>query len=211
MHAYLPELAMVMMIHMLAVISPGPDFAVIVRQSVVYGRGPAIWSSFGVGVGILVHLTYSLFGIGMLVMQSQWLFALLQYLGAIYLLYVAWGCLQAVAHIDQLLLSTNHGQSVWASFRIGFFTNLLNPKATIFFISIFALVINPATPIAIQVLYGLVMFIVTSVWFVLVATLMTGTRIRHFYSRFGHWLERAMGVGLLAVSLRLFYDAMSHR
>jgi RhtB (resistance to homoserine/threonine) family protein len=208
MQPYLVELAMVVVIHMLAVMSPGPDFAIIVRQSVGYGRVPALWSSLGIGVGILVHVTYSLFGIGLLLAQSRWLFNVLQYLGAAYMLYLAWDCLRAVPHNSQQVSNINNSQSSWVSFRIGLFTNLLNPKATVFFISLFSLVISPLTPVKVQVLYGLIMVILTSIWFALVATLLTKASIKMAYRRFSHWLERTMGIFLVAVAVRLFYNAM---
>ena len=124
------------------------------------------------------------------------------------MLYLAWRCLRAVPHSRQQVFNTHNSQSAWVSFRIGLLTNLLNPKATVFFISLFSLVISPFTPVKVQVLYGLVMVILTTIWFALVATLLTKATMKMIYRRFGHWLERTMGVFLMAVALRLFYNAV---
>jgi len=58
MSNYQAEFLTIAVIHFLAVASPGPDFAITLRQSVVYGRQSALWTSFGIGVGILVHVIY---------------------------------------------------------------------------------------------------------------------------------------------------------
>ena len=76
--------------HAIAVVSPGPDFAIIVRYSLVYGRNLAMWTSMGIGTGILVHVFYSIVGIGILVATNQVIFTIFKYTGAAYLLFLAY-------------------------------------------------------------------------------------------------------------------------
>ncbi|HTO03146.1 MAG TPA: LysE family transporter, partial [Opitutus sp.] len=72
-HDYAMEFGKVALAHLLAVMSPGPDFAVVLRQSLGYGRRIAIWTSVGIGTAILLHVTYSLLGIGLLITGSpEW-------------------------------------------------------------------------------------------------------------------------------------------
>ena len=54
----------VMLALALGVISPGPDFAVVIRQSLAYGRAAGVWTAAGIGSGILFHVAYGLFGLG---------------------------------------------------------------------------------------------------------------------------------------------------
>ena len=82
---YLPEFLTIAGIHLLAVMSPGPDFAMIVRNSLVYSKKTAIYSSLGLAAGILVHVTYSLVGIGLIISQSILLFSVIKFFGAGYL------------------------------------------------------------------------------------------------------------------------------
>ncbi|WP_438893726.1 LysE family transporter, partial [Bacillus cereus group sp. BC255] len=63
----------------------------------------------------------------------------------------------------------SNGQTGWAAFRLGFLTNVLNPKATLFFVSLFSVIINPGTPVLLQAGYGLYMALATGIWFALVA------------------------------------------
>ena len=82
---YLTEFLLIAAVHFLAVASPGPDFAIIVKQSISRGRQHALMTSAGIGCGILLHVTYSLIGIGLLIANSPKLFNVLTYVAAAYL------------------------------------------------------------------------------------------------------------------------------
>ncbi|NQY65731.1 MAG: LysE family translocator [Alteromonadaceae bacterium] len=86
---------MIALIHLLAVASPGPDFAIILKQSILYGRRTAIFTSLGIGTGIMVHVTYSLIGVGLIIAKNEILFNLLKYIAAAYFCYIAWHGLRA--------------------------------------------------------------------------------------------------------------------
>ncbi len=92
---YWSEFLTVALVHLLAVASPGPDFAVVVRQSVSRGRVAGSWTAFGVGTAILLHVAYSLLGIGLIVSQSIVLFNLFKWLAAGYLIYIGLKALRA--------------------------------------------------------------------------------------------------------------------
>lgn len=94
---YLPIIFTVALIHLLAVISPGPDFIMITRNSLIYSRRTGIYSAIGLGLGILVHVTYSLVGIGLLISKSILLFNTIKYLGAAYLIYIGYKSITAKA------------------------------------------------------------------------------------------------------------------
>ena len=218
---YWPEFIAVATIHLLAVASPGPDFAVVLRQSLSFGRKDAIWTSVGVGVGILVHVVYSLLGLGLLISQSIVAFNVLKVLAVCYLLYVSWQCLNAKPQALQSnstdsannlngvhsingthsrLLSTH---SIRACFRLGFLTNALNPKATLFFVALFSVIISPETPVSIQLIYGLWMAFATGLWFIALSLVFSHNNVRSLFSRFGHWVERIMGGALLLLAGKL--------
>lgn len=199
------EFLTIALVHLLAVASPGPDFAMVLRQSIVSGRRPAIYTSIGIGAGILVHVCYCLLGLGLVISRSVMLFNLVKLVGAVYLLYVGWQSLRArPAAADDLDCRTEAPRLPAArALRIGFLTNVLNPKATLFFLSLFSLVIKPETPLWAQLLYGLYMAVATGLWFSALSILLTRPAVRGFFSRFGHWAERVMGAVLLALGVRL--------
>ncbi|WP_421682084.1 LysE family transporter [Stutzerimonas urumqiensis] len=201
---YWTEFATVALVHLLAVASPGPDFAVVVRESVARGSHAGRWTAFGVGAGILLHVAYSLLGIGLLVSQSVVLFNLFKWLAAGYLLYLGVRALRArPAPIELGMPSGPAGQSAWRSFSVGFVTNGLNPKATLFFLSLFTVVIDPQTPLPIQAAYGAYLAMATAAWFCLVAWLFSRARVRAGFARMGHWFDRVTGAVLVALGVRL--------
>jgi threonine/homoserine/homoserine lactone efflux protein len=87
-------------------------------------------------------------------------------------------------------------------------TNALNPKATLFFLSVFSVIIDPLTPRLIVAGYGLWMSIMTAVWFCLVSVFFTHERVRQQFLQLGHWFDRVMGVILLALAVRLAFASL---
>ncbi|MBE8589449.1 LysE family translocator, partial [Xenorhabdus griffiniae] len=82
------ELFSIATVTILAVISPGADFAMITRNSLIYGRKSGIYSSLGISAGVLVHVFYTLVGIGVLINQTPSFFAIIRIVGALYLIYI---------------------------------------------------------------------------------------------------------------------------
>lgn len=205
---YWPEFLTVVVVHFLAVASPGPDFAVILRQSLCASSRSGVWTAIGIGSGILVHVTYSLLGLGLLIAQSTTAFTVLKVLGAAYLLWVGWQCLKAKPASDAADVSADleEGESAataWKAWRLGFLTNALNAKATLFFVSLFSVVISPSTPLWIQGFYGLWMTVMTGLWFTGLALFLSREQVRAFFRKISHWIERITGVALIALAGKL--------
>ncbi|HRE04519.1 MAG TPA: LysE family transporter [Opitutaceae bacterium] len=198
-------------LHLLAVASPGPDFALVLRQSIVYGRSTALATSLGIGSGIFLHVAYSLLGLGLMVQSSLFAFTVMKWIGAAYLMWIGFQALRAPPRRDE---GMGEGEALRpaltrrSAYLSGFITNATNIKATLFFVSVFSVVVNPQTPRWIQAGYGVWMAVTTAIWFMAVSLFFTQLRIRRTFIRFGHWFDRAMGCVLLALGVRL---ALAHR
>lgn len=221
--SYLEQFFLIAAVHLLAVASPGPDFAIILKQSIRYDRRTAIYTSFGIATGILLHVSYSLVGIGLLIASDERLFTALKYIAASYFCYIAWHGLRAKQPNNKIesraslgkinrdsneLPKTNSEKvcnlpSTKKAFFTGFLINGLNVKATLFFVSLFSVVIAPETPFAIKLSYGLYMTVATAAWFVFLSYLLTHYRIRYFLQVKGYLLDRVMGGALLLLAVQL--------
>jgi len=198
------EFSAVALAHFLAVASPGPDFAIVLKQSLTRGRRAAIWTSVGIGTAILLHVTYSVLGLGLLIRGSRLWFDVAKYSGASYLAWIGIQALRAKRREESAELPhEGSGSSVHGSFWLGFFTNVLNPKAALFIISLFVLVVDPQTPKLIQGGYGLWLGFATMAWFSLVAVFFTQIEVRRRFLRHGHWIDRALGVFFLGFAVSL--------
>ncbi|TMN45455.1 LysE family transporter [Pseudoalteromonas sp. S2755] len=205
MLAYLDEFILIALAHFFAVASPGPDFAIVLKQSVQQGRANALWTSFGVGLGILVHVSYCLLGVALLLSQSETLFTAVKYIAALYLAYLGVQALRYAKPNSEQENITEHAvtESNWTALKRGFLVNALNPKATLFFLSLFTLVIEPTTPSSVQLFYGVYMALATWTWFSFLSLVLSKTTVRQFFRRAGHWFDRGIGVIMLLLAVRL--------
>jgi len=215
-HDYWAQFLKIAIAHMLAVASPGPDFAMVVRQSLAHGRRAAIWTSIGIRSAILVHVSYALLGIGILLRTYPVAFVAVKYLGAGYLAWI--GVKALMSRPRHALAEAPFGSKAAitrpaepaprAAWTTGFLTNVFNPKATLFFVAIFASLIDPATPKVIQGAYGLWMSASTMAWFIMVSVFFTRESIRSAFLKGGHWIDRVMGVVLIGLAAALAFASL---
>lgn len=205
---YLHEFLMLTLVHFLAVISPGPDFAIVIRQSVHFGRKTAIITSLGIGTGIAIHVTYTLLGIGFLITQSPSAFMVAKIGGTLYLTYLGIKLLlnstaTTAKSTENKPIKADTNKNHKSAFMLGFMTNLLNPKATLFFLAIFTTVVSIKTPLAVQSLYGSWLIISTASWFCLVSFFFSQNNVREKFIRHGYLFDRLMGIVLLMFAVKL--------
>jgi RhtB (resistance to homoserine/threonine) family protein len=201
---YLPQILSVLLIHLLAVISPGPDFIVAVKNSLSYSRKIGVYTALGFGLGIGVHVLYSVLGIALVISQSIVLFTVIKFIGALYLIYI--GIMSIRSQGAKIHVETEVSRkelSPLAAIRMGFLTNVLNPKATLFFLSLFTLVISPTTPIYIQTFMGVLMMVDTFLWFSFVAFILTQKKARAVFEKHSIVFDRVLGAGLIALGVKV--------
>lgn len=207
---YWSEFLTIVVAHALVVASPGPDFVLVLRQSLTHGRRTAVWSSIGISCGISIHIIYCLLGLSLVLKNSVTALAVVKYLGAAYLAYVGLRALQTKPRTGDLDLApvaaAPTSREAWTT---GFLVNVLNPKAALFFISLFPLAVSVTTPKLIQAGYGLWMTLATMAWFSFVSLVFTREQVRRNFLRHGHWIDRALGVVFLGFAASLAFAALS--
>lgn len=207
--AYFHEFLALAVIAFLGALAPGPDFIIVTFHSLKYGRKAGFYTALGVGLGCLVHITYCVAGIGYIVMQSVLLFNILKYVGAAYLVYIGIrallaksSCLSNMGSDKYRSEQDNHFSSV-SVLKKGFLVNALNPKATLFFVSVFSQVINTQTPWVIQVSYGLEMALIGLVWFCLLSIILTTPKLKAQLNKAQKVIDKLLGGFLVALGLKI--------
>lgn len=189
-----------------ALMSPGPDFVVAVRNSVLHSRAAGVFTALGFAAGVIIHVSYTLAGLAALIAHSTLLFSVLKYAGAAYLFYMGWKALRSRgfdAPNINLPAAEKYTPSAMKSFWNGFITNALNPKATLFFMAVFSQFIGPETALPVQILYAGTCVAMTGLWFSIVAVVLTAPRIKSIFLRAARWIDRICGVLFIGLGLRL--------
>jgi RhtB (resistance to homoserine/threonine) family protein len=198
----LDQLLVIVSVTSLVMIIPGPDMFLVLRNTFMSGRRAGLQTSMGVLSGNLVHITYCVLGIGLLISQSILAFSALKYAAAAYLIYLGIMSLRSGAKtIDGNHVEGRGPNRAW--FVQGFVNNLLNPKGTLFYLGVFTTVITPETSAgAMLLLIVSMMLISASFWLVFVYTLDRQT-IRELVERSQQTANRIFGVLLILFGVRV--------
>ncbi|MBT8147690.1 MAG: LysE family translocator [Gammaproteobacteria bacterium] len=202
---YLSEFLTIAVAHLFAVASPGPDFAIVMRQSISNGRGAGLWTSAGVALAILLHVTYCVLGVGLLLSSSPNLFMAVKIIAAFYLVLLGYRAFRDSLRHAEIQVSDvdsqSHKPGKWL--LTGFLTNGLNPKATLFFLALFTVVIDIETPFLVQAFYGVYLSLATFCWFAMLSVILAIGSVREWFLKSGAWFERIMGLVLIGLGLQL--------
>lgn len=200
--------------HLVAMSTPGPDFLLILRNALRHGPRAASWTSFGIMLGVVFHLAYAFGGFALLLTTERWLYLTIATLGALYLLYLGVQSWRAPATWTGDLEAEASAAAGWtplAMVRQGFLTNVLNVKASLFFLSLVNVIASTRAPVAVQGGFGLWLLFQNFAWFTLLGALAGHAWVRRKLARYAGWLDRATGVLfiLLAASLLVHLVATS--
>lgn len=175
-----------------------------VRNSLTYSRRTGVWTAVGFGLGIAVHITYCLAGLAFVISRSILFFNSIKLLGAGYLIYI--GLKSFFSKSSKINIDEQEKKadiSPMAAVRIGFLTNVLNPKATLFYLSLFTLVIDPKTPAYIMGVMSFIMIAEIILWFSFVAILLTHKHIRSVFEKGQGIFNKTLGGLLIALGIRV--------
>jgi threonine/homoserine/homoserine lactone efflux protein len=171
------------------------------RNSMMMSRRAGVLTAVGISLGVLVHVAYSLLGVGLVISRSVLLFNLIKYLGAAYLIYLGLSMVRARPTLPGAApppALTDAG-----ALRVGFLTNATNPKTTLFVVSLFTQVISPRTELAVLLGYGAFMSLAHLVWFALVACAFSSAPAQRLIGTARQHIERGIGCVLVCLGLTL--------
>ena len=197
------EFFTIVLLHLFAVASPGPDFLLVTRQSLRFSRTVAIWASAGIATGIIFHSFIAITGVSLLISSNPDLFNWLKMIAAVYIAYL--GCLSLFAKPNPLNNENReHNENYLGSYVLGLITNILNPKAILFFITLFTVVVNESTTTILLLFYGLYMSITTFIWFTGISYIFSNQVLTKKYENFIPVFEKVIGIILIIIAIQLF-------
>jgi RhtB (resistance to homoserine/threonine) family protein len=204
--ANLLTLATIGVVHLLAVMSPGPSFLVTVQAAVARSHADGIKVALGLGAGTILWSTAALLGLNVLFHQFQWLFVGVKIAGALYLLWIA---VQIIRHAsDPLEMNAEAGGEAGQNPLLrGFLTQISNPKVVVFFGSIFIAMLPGNVPGWMVVALIAIVTANEIVWYSLVSLLFGSAPVRRFYFAAKRWIDRMIGAFLGVLGLRLLWQA----
>lgn len=221
-------------IHTVALISPGPDFAIMVKIATQQPRGTAISAAVGISMAILAHTILSLTGVSLLIKSSHTLYLLVQIVGASYLAWMGFGALRAGLAIlakRKASASTNAGTKVDAlsadvecaasiagglggamsrrqGFLTGLYTNLLNPKALVFFLTLFSALITPSVTTSTKIAAATLLLSLSLAWFGFVAVMLSKAQVQLKLQRLTPIIDAIIGVIFMSVALAIYANLL---
>ncbi|WP_434664991.1 LysE family translocator [Aeromonas sp. NJAU223] len=194
------------LIHLVALASPGPDFALILRTSL--HRPTALGAALGIAIAILLHATLSLTGISLLIASHPWLFLAVKVVGALYLGWLGYGALKGAwqGAAGQAFKAGGERQGWRKGIKSGLATNLLNPKALLFFMGLLAAMVTPQVDGLTRGLLILELFLLSLAWFGLLAWSLSTARAQGLLGRIQRPLNLVTGLLFCAVSLSILAE-----
>jgi RhtB (resistance to homoserine/threonine) family protein len=187
----------------LVAVTPGPAFVGISQIAVRYGARSAVVATGGLLVSAWVYCIAVLSGLTILFQIAPWAYLVLKFAGGAYLVWIGIQFLRAGKSEETAESTRVEALPPTVAARKGLLIGLTNPKAMVYFGSIFTLFLKPGSPMWLDAAaVGIVTFDVT-VWYCFVSLLFSRGPVRRAYQRMGHWIERAAGTVMVGFGLKL--------
>ena len=185
--------------------SPGPSMALIIRNSIKYGRVSGLLSSIGHAIGIGIYAAISVVGLQLILINNIYVFNTIQFCGSVFLLIL--GILFLKNSGEEL--SIDDEQKKLNSFTQGFAISILNPKILIWFAAIFSQFIDVSSTSMTKFIMVFLASSIDGVWYVIVTVTVTGFGLKKFLENNTKTIQNISGIVLIFISLIILYNTLS--
>lgn len=197
----------VLTIFTLAIVSPGPNFILVTKTSLTDSRRAGLYTALGVATGSGLFALAGLTGLLLIISTLPHFAITLRFLGGGYL---AWLGIDMLIHCRRSIVTRMATSPISATrlsparaYRTGLLTNLTNPKAWAFYLSLFSLVVQPGTPATAKVALNVAMFFISLGWYTIVVLLISDSRIQPGFVRLQPVIQSCLGLLLIGLAIRL--------
>jgi len=199
----------VVVAHFIALISPGPDFLLIVKSSVRNQKAAALGVALGIAVANGLYIALCILGVGAVLSTSLVVMTVLKILGGAFLLYIAFHALRS-KRSDYLYLLKGQKEtrpapksSFLREFLTGFLSGISNPKNILFYLSLFSVVLTNDIGIGVKIGLGVWMTAAVFLWDAFIVSVLSQEKVKRVFSRVAFYVDKVAGtlLGLLGLKL----------
>ncbi|MCB9062224.1 MAG: LysE family transporter [Halobacteriovoraceae bacterium] len=200
----------IILIHIAAVSSPGPDFALVVNYSLKKGMKSAMIVSCGIGTGLIFHITYSLFGLGILIEKYPLINSMFKYLGCLYIIYIGFMITFSSWKTRGKIVLESKKYEINSPFLVGLWTNILNFKASLYFVSIFSpILVVDTVKLTEKYILSFLIILITILWFWLISFIFSRNFARKQYEKRAYLIDCALGTMMVMIGVSLLVGQYS--
>ncbi|MBS9429006.1 MULTISPECIES: LysE family transporter [Photorhabdus] len=194
----------VITISTLGMLSPGPDFFLVVKNAIRYQRSAAMMTVMGLIAAIACHMVYCVAGLAIVITTTPWLFNLMKYAGAAYLIWIGINSLFSRGG-NTLTLDAQPRQIITfkKAFMQGFLCNLLNPKATLFFLAIFTQLLNINSGVGEKLWYASIIWGLAVIYWPLLVILIQSAPVRRGLAKTQKVIDKLLGIVLIGLGVKV--------
>ena len=208
----IPLVLTVIVAHFLALLSPGPDFMLLVKSGVKNGFRNAIGLAIGIACANAVYILLCIIGLGELLLHSLILLRILKVLGGFFLLYIAVSALRAgkEEYRNTFEVSISSGEKVQfsAEFLAGFFSGISNPKNLVFYLSLFSMVLTTGTGQGLKIGLGVWMVSLVFIWDSAILLVLSQNSVRRTFSGIVYYIDKTAGIIIGVLGAKLVFSAI---
>ena len=189
--------------HLIALTSPGPDTAIVIRQVSIYGRIEGFKTALGIGVGIYVHCFLAINGISLIILSNDFYKFIISIIGGTYIAYLG-----ISMYFNNATSEINNTDSKYKnSFIIGLITNIFNIKAFLFFVSLFSVLLDSMNGIF-YYLYPIYFSLISALWFIFLSYILTISKYKNFNIITNVYISSIMALILFLLGFYIIFKSI---
>ena len=182
--------------HLIALTSPGPDTAIVIRQVSLYGRNEGFKTAVGIGIGIYLHCLLAINGISLIITSNELYKFIISIIGSVYIMYL--GINMLISKSENI--NNDSKSTPKNSILIGLITNVFNVKAFLFFVSLFSFLIEDMIDIYFHI-FPIYFALTSSLWFIFLSYIFTVSKNKAFNMYSNKYLSSIMSLVLCFIAL----------
>ncbi len=203
----------VVIAHFLALLSPGPDFVLIVKSAVKHGDKKSMGVAAGIASANAVYISLCLIGVGAILASSVTLLMIMKILGGLFLIYLAMQAIRGKKSDYQILVlsgtSQTQIQTTWArEFTTGFISGILNPKNLLFYLSLFTVILTEEVGMVFKICLGVWMTALVFAWDIFIIYVLSMPKVRRQFASYSYYIDKVTGVILAGIGFSIVKSAV---